>query len=77
MYDAIPILKAEVWAYFTETENYRLKDGKALEGFMPSWIGEFYAYYQWYYNLPSAELVKKIPVSFLKKGVCWTSRLGA
>lgn len=57
----------ELWAYFTETENYRLKDGKALEGFMPSWIGEFYAYYQWYYNLPSAELVKKIPVSFLKK----------
>ena len=34
---------------------------------MPSWIGEFYAYYQWYYNLPSAELVKKIPMSFLKK----------
>ena len=32
-----------------------------------SWIGEFYAYYQWYYNLPSAEVVKKIPVSFLKK----------
>ncbi len=57
----------ELWAYFTETENYRLKEGKALEGFMPFWIGEFYAYYQWYYNLPSAELVKKIPVSFLKK----------
>ena len=36
----------DLWAYFTETENYRLKDGKALEGFMPSWIGEFYAYYQ-------------------------------
>lgn len=57
----------ELWAYFTETENYLLKEGKALEGFMPSWIGEFYAYYQWYYNLPSAELVEKIPVSFLKK----------
>ena len=57
----------ELWAYFTETENYCLKDGKALEGFMPSWIGEFYAYYQWYYTLPSAELVKKIPISFLKK----------
>ena len=34
---------------------------------MPDWIGEFYAYYQWYYNLPSAELVKKIPVDFLEK----------
>lgn len=57
----------ELWVYFTETENYCLKDGKALEGFMPSWIGEFYAYYQWYYGLPSAELVRKIPVPFLKK----------
>ena len=57
----------ELWAYFTKTENYHLKDGKAMEGFMPNWIGEFYAYYQWYYNLPSAQLIKKIPVSFLKK----------
>lgn len=36
-------------------------------GFVPDWIGEFYAYYQWYYNLPSAVLVKKIPVDFLIK----------
>lgn len=57
----------ELWAYFTETENYCLQAGKAMEGFMPMWIGEFYAYYQWYYNLPSAVLVKKIPVFFLKK----------
>ena len=32
-----------------------------------SWIGEFYAYYQWYYNMPSSEVVQKIPVDFLKK----------
>ena len=56
-----------LWFYFTETENYHLKEGKALEGFMPAWIGEFYAYYQWFYDLPSAELLKKIPVSFLKQ----------
>ena len=34
---------------------------------MPYWIGEFYAYYQWYYNLSSAEILQKIPVEFLKK----------
>ena len=34
---------------------------------MPDWIGEFYAYYQWFYNIPSREVVKKIPLSFLKK----------
>lgn len=57
----------ELWAYFIDTEKYTLKSGKALEGFMPDWIGEFYAYYQWYYNTPSSKVVKKIPVDFLKK----------
>lgn len=57
----------ELLAYFKETDNYHLKNGKALEGFMPAWIGEFYAYYQWYYALPSAEVLEKVPVSFLKK----------
>ena len=57
----------ELWRYFTENENYHMKPGKAMTGFMPDWIGEFYAYYQWYYNLPSAETAKKVPLSFLKK----------
>ena len=30
-------------------------------------IGEFYAYYQWYYNIPSSEVIKKMPVDFLVK----------
>ena len=57
----------ELWGYFTETEKYSLKSGKALNGFMPDWIGEFYAYYQWYYNIPSAEVLKKVPLDFIKK----------
>ncbi len=57
----------ELWRYFTETEGYRLKEGKALDGFVPDWIGEFYAYYQWYFNLPSSDIIKKITVDFLKK----------
>lgn len=57
----------ELWAYFVDTEKYMLKSGKALDGFMPDWIGEFYAYYQWYYNISSSDVVKKIPVDFLKK----------
>lgn len=57
----------ELWKYFTENEDYHMKPGNAMSGFMPDWIGEFYAYYQWYYNLPSAEVVRKIPVDFLKK----------
>ena len=57
----------ELWNYFTETEEYMLKPGKAMEGFVPDWIGEFYAYYHWYFDIPSAEVVKKITVDFLKK----------
>lgn len=60
----------ELWGYFTETEKYSLKSGKALSGFMPDWIGEFYTYYQWYYNIPSAEVLKKVPLDFIKKAYC-------
>ena len=56
-----------LWDYFVKTEHYELKQGKALEGFMPDWIGEFYAYYQWYYNMPSAEVVERVPIDFLMK----------
>lgn len=57
----------ELWEYFCDTEQYMLKPGKALDGFVPDWIGEFYAYYQWYYNIPSSEIIKKVPIDFLKK----------
>ncbi len=53
--------------YFLETDKYSLKRGNSLKGFIPEWIGEFYAYYQWYYNIPSAEVIKRVPISFLKK----------
>lgn len=57
----------ELWVYFQKTDKYRLKEGEALKGFMPDWIGEFYAYYQWKYNVPSAELVDKISLDYLEK----------
>ncbi len=57
----------ELWEYFSKTDGYTLKSGAALEGFIPDWIGEFYAYYQWYYNISSSVLVDKIPIEFLIK----------
>lgn len=57
----------ELWEYYCQTEGGTLKAGQALKGFMPDWIGEFYAYYQWYYNIPSAQVAEKIPVDFLIK----------
>ena len=53
--------------FFCNFFFFVMKDGKALAGFLPDWVGEFYAYYQWFYNIPSREVVKKIPLSFLKK----------
>lgn len=57
----------ELWSYFCDREHYKMKKGKALGGFVPDWIGEFYAYYQWFYNMPSAEVIQKVPVDFLEK----------
>ena len=58
---------SELWNYFQKTDCYRLQKGKALKGFLPDWIGEFYAYYQWKYDVPSCELVDKVPLSYLEK----------
>lgn len=57
----------ELWDYFRQKEQYVLKKGKALKGFISDWIGEFYAYYQWEYNIPSRELIEKVPLAYLKK----------
>ena len=57
----------ELFEYFCKVDKYQLKKGKALEGFIPDWIGRFYAYYQWFYDLPSSEVLKKVPLDFLIK----------
>lgn len=57
----------ELFEYFCEVDRYQLKKGKALGVFIPDWIGRFYAYYQWKYDLPSAELLKIVPLDFLKR----------
>lgn len=58
---------SELWDYFCKIDGFKLQNGKAIEGFIPDWIGEFYAYYQWYYNIPSSEVIKKVPIDFLIK----------
>lgn len=55
----------ELWNYFYTTEDVDIKDGETIPGFIPDWIGEFYAYYQWFYNIPSSLIVEKILVNYL------------
>ena len=57
----------ELWDFFCKEDNYSLVDGQSLQGFMPNWIGQFHAYYQWYYNISSNEVINKVPLSFLIK----------
>ena len=50
---------------FLQESGYVPKAGEPLRGFLPKWIGEFYAAAQWYWNVPSSELCDKLPVESL------------
>lgn len=43
-------------------EEYKPQAGEPLRGFMPAWIGRFYAYAQWAKGMSSAELCDRVPV---------------
>ncbi len=51
--------------HIDKNEVYEFKKGKAISPEIAEWIGELYAYYQLCVNVPSPEIVKKIPVSYL------------
>ena len=55
----------DLWIYYTKTENYIPVPGPVIPGFLPDWIGEFYAYYQWLYEIPSASLIDTISIEYL------------
>lgn len=55
-----------VWNYFRRTEKCKLKMGKSAGGFVWDWIGRFYAYFQWYYNIPSKNILELVPLDFIK-----------
>lgn len=57
----------DLYDYYIEKEKYNPINGFNVGGFVPDWIGEFYAYYQWYYNIKSSEVIKKVPIEFLMK----------
>lgn len=57
-----------LWDYFKKEDSFNPKKGKSIGGFIPNWIGQFYAYFQWYYDVPSRELVRLLPIDFLTAG---------
>lgn len=56
----------DLYKYFCEQEHYNPIKGKGFHGFVPDWIGQFYAYYQWKTGLSSNEVIKKLPLDFMK-----------
>ena len=56
----------DLWHYFCETENYQPVKGDPIRGFMADWIGQFYAYFQWYYNISSKRVLELVPLDFIK-----------
>lgn len=51
---------------FLQESGYQMKPGEPLGGFMPNWIGRFYADAQWRYNVPSAKVVELLPPSVMR-----------
>lgn len=51
---------------FLSEDGYLPKQGIAMSGFMPDWIGRFYAYFQWAKEVSSAEALVAVPLAYLK-----------
>lgn len=56
----------ELWEYFCKIDGYRPRQGEAIGGFSVDWIGQFYAYFQWYYNMTSKRVIELVPLEFIR-----------
>ena len=57
---------SELYAYFCAVDKFLPRSGSSLGGFFPNWVGQFYAYCQWFYNIKSALLIERLPLHFMK-----------
>ena len=57
----------DLLARFVKETGYQPKPGESMKGFMPDWIGRFYAYYQWMQQVSSRETLEAVPLEFIKK----------
>ena len=57
---------AELKENFVRNGGYVFKPGEPLDGLSADWIGQFYAYAQWHWGIPSEELVNRIPIRTMR-----------
>ena len=51
--------------YYLSEDAHETKPGPPLRGFVPNWIGQFYAQYQWHTGELSSDIVELIPPEWL------------
>ena len=56
----------ELLRWYLKESGYQPKTGESMKGFMPDWIGRFYADYQWRRRISSRDALAAVPLGFLK-----------
>lgn len=56
----------DLWNYFCKTDKFQASKGESISGFSVNWIGQFYAYFQWYYNIASKRVIELVPLDFIR-----------
>lgn len=56
----------ELMRWYLRESHYQPKPGAAMSGFMPDWIGRFYALYQWTLKISSADTLRQVPLDYIK-----------
>ena len=55
-----------LWNYFCTVDSFNPISGKSILGFAINWIGQFYAYFQWFYNISSQKVLELVPLDFIR-----------
>lgn len=56
----------DLMRWYQRESHYQPKAGAAMSGFMPDWIGRFYALYQWTLKISSADTLRQVPLDYIK-----------
>ena len=63
---AMPSLELIDW-FIENEQNGEYKKGGIWGGFLPLWVGQIYARYQWMYNTPSSDLIEIVPLPEMER----------
>lgn len=63
---AMPSLELIDW-FIENEQNGEYIRGLEWGGFLPQWVGQIYARYQWKYNIASSDLINDLPLSEMER----------